>query len=1672
MIFFFFNSGQSIKSERVPDRADPSTSRNDTAPLESQTEKAQHLPEQGKVQDFNILQLSGDLAQDCSHIPSTGKVEAVAQDTSWNGFSPSACLSAMKKAYHKARLANPTPHCNRSLPTANLMTPVNESTITDSGLQSTVTDLSHVDVSCTNLESIGQSLQPLNLKIDDSGITVSLPRNKGAEQDGLLEEVTAKARLPEEVKETEAKANEECELLGESESARLLGSLKEKADNGTDGLDPGRLPGKPAFSAVTSGFKTASHKEIPISSTSMAKARHLFEETERENGFVPVTIKCNKDKLVTGDYLKTATARSDRLPPSTENTGNGFQLTASQKADVTALCTVLEEADSQFEFTQFRVAKSKQAVDATSTTEPENELDSDFLSGIDFDDSLSLDLGKNQTKPQRNSDTIVKPNVLHCDKVTLTVTESLTKTCNLSNKTAQSMTENVAQQASVNRHSVASDESNNKSWQTTAITMGNNYALTLDVGFKTAGGNVVKISKERLSKAKALFANLEGGIVSTPKSCDKTEISISSGATMCKSGQQEPETYGGFLAASGKAVTVSHQALKQAKALFGDISFTTEVQPPSLPTSCSKQQDVAETVEKRPCGFIAGAKPLKAQNPSNDSPIGAGNVLSAVSRLNAPSLKENRFAMEDGPLRGTLPESIGHQPVNKLSDRELNTPSEKKTSLSDEAVKEEKGSLFLDGTNKELKERDLFPPQKVGFQTDRGKRVITSPTALKKAKILPSECEGAKETAALKNSPFNKQIAGPSVKGRRLNEANERRLAYPEACRDADAHLASTSSKSELMVLSTSWTNDDKESGADRGKLRCGFTTAGGAKVHVSQRNLLKAKKLLNDCHLGPKCNDVAGSSLEQHKSNPGKCTTAAPLKEIQPSMEQHTGPSVCEPTGRLSEASGTKIVVSGEAVTKAKAVPSSDAPFKGRREEAKETETFPPQCNGFQTASGKGVSISTAALKKAKALFSECEGAQEEGGGQASQSKKQVPIPNSSTSNHNKDFVPGGLICGFATARGDKVHVSQKNLLKAKKLLSECNLGVIDSGSSSKERDVLAGPSFQQQQIESQGDVHLKTNGDVFKNTQSGFSQTPVGMEEQSENVDFPPISASGFGGEFNMASGERVPVSTEAVTEAKKLPNLEATNGFVPQTSVFQTASGKGVAISPAALQKAKLLLRDCGGIEEEVCDEDAPFQKPHSRLGVKNGRHPATAAKLVAFSEGLGVTMESKETSRDSDKIRCSFMTAGGAKVLVSQKILLKAQNLLNECKPGVTDADSSSAEPDVLAELTFQQRQFIKEQSENDDFPLIGASGFGGGFNTTSGKRVSVSREAMTEAKNLVNSEGTNGFSPQTSGFQTASGKGVAISSTALQKAKLLLSDCEGMKKDVDVKDSPLKKPNPVQTRKNGGHPAAADQLASCPQGLAITTDNGDAFSGSDKMHCGFMTAGGAKVLVSQKNLMMAKNLLENLTGEDFHDEALTSKRLCTTEVSAMKPAESRSIWAKGSSKASVQAGESPRALTDAGTIQTPSEHTGQKKKSNIRQDSPPEVSEMSNSLEEEMLSVLEYEMNQLGGGGEAAAEVDKPVEPAAMHLQSLDFRGCTETQQQFLAQEAMDCTKALLEDEHLVGQRTTVTFESSTYFQDHLKSGWKTVEERKGTGKRTAEDPGESSKSISSILLEM
>ncbi|XP_037632124.1 breast cancer type 2 susceptibility protein isoform X2 [Sebastes umbrosus] len=1296
------------QSGKAPDEADGcSIWKNEVQKLGN----LENLPPsvQAKVQGIDMSQLCRDFAQDFSQMSDPCKLSKVAEDIPRNGFSPSACLSAMKRAKQKATQASI--HHDRDdvsngqhVSTTNQNNAIIEGTINDSGFQSAVVDSTHMTASSFVLPSseISGDQQWAGFFKTDIHRTTPFTSSEGhgkANLDDMLQEAERDAKPSSAIDERQTPGPE-------STSAQPPSSAKGTVDSinciPLNGHARGSLPEKTVSlpSVPPSGFKTASHKGIRISSANLARAKRLFEEVEVEGTLSDQPIKCaseTKDAMSTshGSVKNPTTNSNQPLSSSEKNVDSSCQLSASQKADVTELCTLLEEADSQFEFTQFKTAKLKQQDNATSPQKVDKDLDPDFLSGIDFDDSFS-------SEAEKHLAATAMP-----DKITL-VSDGKTN-CETSDVTSKSTGSSSAMKKENSPREDASSSSkhiSDRAGRTEINKLENKNPLMLGVGFKTAGGNVVRVSKKCLSKARALFADLEENLVTCHKSPDK----------------QSSET----------------DAKMQHK--------------------CS--------VDNHPGNFL--------HHKEDNSFTGCGNDT------------------------GVRVQSI-------CSDRQ-------DTGITDEdATKSLKN--WMDTTTRQS-----------GFQMASGKGIPISAKAIQEADAFFKDCD---------NMDSN---AGMSVKHKKSIEAGP----------------GSVSHKGDL-----------------------------------------------------PKCKNVQGmkGNLSEEPINEFENVNAGPAAHhtevVQHNVEIHT--FGFENTPALTNAAS----FSGNPSTTAKALSSFSC--------AASKNFGSPAVNelsnggGFCTASGKKVSTSADALKKAERLLNEIHTLEDankqlKGKGDASRTghlTNQIPVSPPKNG-------------GFQTASGKGMVISSAALKKAEMLLSE--------------------------------------------------------RDEVEDKIGVKP-------------------------THFKMPP---------PRNSGFLAASGKPVALSVEALQKAKALFSDI-----------------------------SFSAEIPAVSDTR--ISDKQVNAENTEKIHCGFTTAGGVKVHVSQKNLLKAKNLL-------TDDAMAKAKSLLNESATFEDTNKQPKQKEDTVPPQ------NGGFQTASGKGVAISSAALKKAKTLLNEcdedEDKIGVKPthsempppRKSGFLAASGKQVSFSAEALQKARALFSDISF---SAEI-------------------PAVSDAKIS------------DKKQDNEKIHCGFTTAGGAKVHVAQKSLLKAKNLLTEFADGDCHDSNSSSRSPHDThkiDLSRGKGVNRTCNLTTASDEDMPTKFSAPQVVKSLTPLQE-TDHENEAPQTAsvhgclfIKDKAPTDAFKLKEGKitsavvgrpGKDMSSVLDYEINVASGSSEGS-KVKRPEESSVLNFQSLNLSGCTETQQEFFAQEALDCTKALLEDESLAGQSLSMS-------ENVPKSSFRSVEDQKGTGKRPAEDP--------------
>ncbi|XP_033486911.2 breast cancer type 2 susceptibility protein [Epinephelus lanceolatus] len=1463
---------------------------------------------QGKVQDLDMSQLCRDFAQDFSQMLDPSKPSKEAEYTPQDGFSPSACLSAVKRAKQKAVQANLYHDCDgvsnrKHVSTTNPKNSISEGTVSDSGFQSAVADSTHVTASSFVLPSSeinGESQQWTGFKTDMHRTTpfASSSKGNGKEHlDDISQGAETDAKLPSTIRGSQTLGlGRESELPIESTSAQLPSSTKGTVDNincvPLNGQAHGSLPQKTTVSLPsvhTSGFKTASNKGIHISSANLKKAKRLFEEIEGERTVSEQPTICDhgtKEEIsVSCESVKNPTTMSNQpLCSSEKNVDISCHLTASQKADVTEICTLLEEADTQFEFTQFKTANLKQHSqdNATSPQKVDKELDPDFLSGIDFDDSFSAEAEKHvAVTVSQDKITLASDGKTNCETSNVTSKStglSLSSAMKIENPSTEAVSSSSKQISEGSSRIMSAEPKNlDSTGHPETSKLENKNPVMLGVGFKTAGGNILRVSKTCLSKARALFADLEDNLVTSQKSLDK---------------------------------------------------------------QCSKTN--AETQHKHSgdnhTGNVLLHKDDKSEFIGNDT---GGSIQGCFSKM-----KEYVSSYKQVT-------SIRDDVTGNLKNSKLDTTTC------------QSGFLMASGRNisisaKAMQEADAFFKDCDSMDTNTGmpvkhkKSMEPLPGSLSHKETLP-KCKNVQGiNVKVSEEPINEFENGNAGPTARHTEVVQHNVEVPNFGFKNTPMLTNAVPSLTAKALSSLSCTTSKNFGSSSG----GFSTASGKKVSLSADAMKKAECLLNEIHTLEDTNQQLKQKGDAFRSSHLTSQIQIPPKNVG-----------------FQTASGKGFAISSAALKKAKLL-LSECDVVEDEIGAKPTHSkmpvppLPPKNSGFLAASGKPVTFSSEALQKAKTLFTDISLSTEI---PAASGSKTTDRKEANSENTEK------IHCGFTTAGGAKVHVSQKNLLKARNLLKEFDDGCI-SAKAMQETDVF----FEDCDINDAISVKHK-------------SVTPV----------------SGSGSEKKKPSEFK---QDQRVTNIYREPGSGHTD--------FENVN-VGPVVNHEKMLHPNAVENDKGVLKGTL--DSFKAASLHGNPSMAKPRSPVlcTTSKNISSS----AINESSNIGR--------FCTAGGKKVTVSDDAMTKAKSLLNKS-------------------ATFEDTNKQLKQKE-DTFPQ------------------------------------NNG------GFQTASGKGVAISSAALKKARILLSECEGADDEIGVK--PTHSKTPVATSvppKNRGFSAASGKPVAFSSealqkaealfsdisfsteipAMSDTRNTDKKHSNSEiteKMHCGFTTAGGAKVHVSQKNLLKARNLLKEFSDGQCHVSNASSRGPDDTNKSDLSKVKdvnkasnsNLSIPCDKEIPSKFSAPQVVKPLQDTDhekeTLQTPSVPGGVLAKDKALPDSykskrdkmTPSGSCISNSPGEGMSSLLDYEKNQTSSSDES--KVKRPQDSSVLNFQAFNLSGCTETQQMFFAQEALDCTKALLEDESLAGQSLSMTLETVP-LQDNPRSSCKSVEEQKGTGKRSIEDP--------------
>ncbi|NXA37572.1 BRCA2 protein, partial [Eudromia elegans] len=580
------------------------------------------------------------------------------------------------------------------------------------------------------------------------------------------------------------------------------------------------------------GFQTASNKQIKFSEESLAKGKLLFREIENEcfeassmarvrttsdhikeenKFFSPVESKLDSnlsDSLGQASFLEPrhiqfVTHKVDlhtNFPVSQQSLQESNQtLTASQEAEVAELSSILEETGSQFEFTQFRkqsnvlqshVTQQFGIGETSGTTNIENTSkiwkDTGFCNALKSENHI-----KNSKYFNKQEDTNEESDMMECEK---------------ENKMFFHKNNEVTQLGG-NERSISDGQS---------FSMPIQDSFSNFVGFTSAGGKKINISKAALTRSAELFRDLDddnylvkpSGANTRCQSSNGTKLpdrnffrcqNQTGGKTVCVTDFRSPDSYTGF---------VSHHSEKKYEENNREIPYRGNTE------NWTKRSRSDENVS-----FVC-------TDNARYSASERGTTLSAIEN-HSQHLKTSKQLLTQGgcPIEGILQEdSLGVMCLGGA------TAAGENLSLS---VSSEMEKMIPSQNGQERNPEDKYLPQSLPTAGD-GHTPVCAASLSDSAYLLKVTC-GERDGNVSETS----------------DEQKTSRINMEEADTVSDENLFVNHTKAKIGSCHDHQLPFQQESDVEenvvKGIYPAGFHTASGKKITISDEFLAKAKQFFSE---------------------------------------------------------------------------------------------------------------------------------------------------------------------------------------------------------------------------------------------------------------------------------------------------------------------------------------------------------------------------------------------------------------------------------------------------------------------------------------------------------------------------------------------------------------------------------------------------------------------------------------------------------------------------------------------------------------------------------------------------------------------------------------------------------------------------------------------------------
>ncbi|NWW72470.1 BRCA2 protein, partial [Climacteris rufus] len=1081
-----------------------------------------------------------------------------------------------------------------------------------------------------------------------------------------------------------------------------------------------------------SGFQTASNKQIKFSEASLAKGRMLFKDIENEcfeaSSMEKVRNFSNEVKKENMVFSDSESKLGSNLSDSSDSQASFFEprhtqfiphkgglcksfprtpqalqdasqtLTASQEAEIAELSSILEETGSQFEFTQFRKQSNttqSPSLQQFRTTETRGKKNVENISETRKDVGVcSTFKSENQVQNDRyciEEDTSEDSKVMESEKENAVVFHKNDKKVTFTNL-----------EISESRRSVDSFSTAKKD------------SFSNFVGFTSAGGKKINISKAALHRSAELFRDLD----------DDNCLFQSEASTRChNSNGRMSSNCSCFrcLTKESKKKTICGSDFRSINAVSrtGSVSYHAQ----------NKNEEDTSTAFK-------GNTENKTKVSTNDTENVNVNGISTINSLSSIKEHKQNYKTSKQFFNGGDDEVEGN-----LQDNSLDV-----TCLEDAVTTAEEHSLRMsceienqspNQRGEDRKEDECLSPK---LPTPAGGDVSIPDAAFNHSLHLFSIQCGERDANVLENSDKGKT----NFKNMEEDTTHDKNLLVNESrIKIGSCHHYEIPLEQEVNM----------EKNEVRGSYLMGFHTASGKKIAIADGYLAKAEQFFADIDVGKDLNDNFENLIKKRKCGKNcvkDCDlcieSIAQCDSEKLNFNEKLVPE--EPGDQFNQAVGSSPIKHGVILDPVKGDTFVDLGEGWERSlvtsHVHERADVRPEKSEFKSPTH--LSEDRKLLAEKKLQYSPRK---------KDDSENTADFPVHSAASLHLMEVPNDL-------EDNCVPGDTRNTLFAKDSNNKANQSLLASKDSCS---YMNGPSKELEHLnEPFADVNCFTDTVV----NACQKQSLVSVAEEDSN--FNKLKETTLNVEkqrgglkqtvFSTAKGKEVSVSESALAKVRQMFREEDYSEAVKyeiepksRTNQKEIARNSSVVINAECPNSAKSFN---AATTEEVNSATSQFIKVKASAS-ENGdqeRNTSADARSVSnsqkqcFDQNIRLSghfsVPDKQTKPSDSSVSNFgfFSTASGKPVQLSEESLRKARQLFSEMEGNPSshvqetflieeDVEKSKMHTEVLPR---KMQIVLPKGEENSSTELISGSAFG--FSTASGKQVKVSKDAYQKAKAIL------------------------------------------------------------------------------------------------------------------------------------------------------------------------------------------------------------------------------------------------------------------------------------------------------------------------------------------------